>query len=191
MDSKTFLQKVSYAHVFGAIRGLSLYFKCDTVRSFPILIGNTCIANRGSFEVGRKLMINSKPLPVSITVNENANLTIGDNVFINYGASIGCTHAILIGNDVMIGDLSLITDSNYHLCDIHDNREPRSVCISDNVWIARQCTILPGVTIGTNSVIATGSIVTRDIPDNVLAAGVPARVIRPIEVPDGWIRREH
>lgn len=191
MGSRTFLQKVPYTYVLGAMRGLPLYLKCNTVKSVPVLLGRTAISNRGHLDVGKKLIVNSKPLPVSITVNKGARLTIGDNVFINYGASIGCTHTIVIGNDVMIGDLSVIIDSNYHPCDIHDDPAPKSVHISDNVWIARQCIILPGMTIGKNSVVAAGSVVTRDVPDDVLVAGVPARVVRPIEVPDGWVRWAH
>lgn len=191
MAARTLIRTVSFTHLLGAMRGLLLYPKCTCVKPFPVLIGSAYITNRGSLDVGRKLIVNSKPFPASITVNKGARMAIGDNVFINYGVSIGCTHNIVIGNDVMIGDLSVIIDSNFHPCDIHDDLAPGPVHISDNVWIARQCIILPGVTIGKNSVVAAGSVVTRDVPDNVLVAGAPARVVRPIEVPDGWVRWAH
>ena len=51
------------------------------------------------------------------------------------------------------------------------------------------CTILPGVTIGDNSVIGAGSVVVKDIPENVFAAGAPAKVIRKLDIPDNWIRK--
>jgi hypothetical protein len=63
------------------------------------------------------------------------------------------------------------------------------IIIGDNVWIAGNVTILSGVTIGAGSVIAAHSVVTRDIPPNSLAGGSPARVIKSLNVPDGWSHR--
>lgn len=145
--------------------------------------------NHGRIKVGDKLSINSKPLPVSITVNPNAELVIGNNVNINYGADIGCTSKIEIGNDVYIGNCTLIIDSNFHKVEPADTEMSKEIKISENVWIAARCIILPGVTIGRNSVIAAGSVVTKNVPENVLVAGVPAKIIKKINIPDGWIRR--
>ena len=63
---------------------------------------------------------------------------------------------------------------------VHDWEYARPVKIGDNVWVASSATICGGVTIGSDTVIAAGSVVTRDIPSGVLAAGVPCKVIRPI-----------
>jgi maltose O-acetyltransferase len=63
------------------------------------------------------------------------------------------------------------------------------ITIGDNVWIASNVTVLSGVTIGPGSVIAAHSVVTRDIPPNSLAGGGPARVIKSLNVPDGWSHR--
>ena len=64
----------------------------------------------------------------------------------------------------------------------------RGVTIGNNVWIGRNAVVTPGVSIGDGSVIGANSVVTRDIPPNSLAAGAPARVIRKLEIPDGWTR---
>ncbi|MNH37796.1 Galactoside O-acetyltransferase [compost metagenome] len=82
-----------------------------------------------------------------------------------------------------------VIDTNFHPVDSEDRSQSKDITISDNVWIGRGAVILPGVTIGENSVIAAGSIVTRDIPPNVLAGGTPAKVIRELNVPSDWIRR--
>lgn len=131
----------------------------------------------------------SKPLPVFITVFKNANLIIGDNVFFNYGIDIGCRKRITIGNHVKIGDFTNIIDSNFHSVDATDIAKEKEIVIKDNVWIGNHCIILPGVCIGHNSVVAAGSVVTCNIPDNVLVAGVPAKIIRELSIPEGWIRK--
>ncbi|WP_438351679.1 DapH/DapD/GlmU-related protein [Paenibacillus sp. FA6] len=82
-----------------------------------------------------------------------------------------------------------IIDTNFHPVDTEDRSHSKDIVISDNVWIGRGVLILPGVTIGHNAVIAAGSVVTRDIPANVLVGGTPAKVIREINVPNEWIRR--
>ena len=87
-----------------------------------------------------------------------------------------------IGDDVMIGpNVSLITSS--HPVEPSRRRDAviaRPIVISKNVWIAANATIIGGVTIGENSVVAAGSVVTKDVPADTLVAGNPARVIRSI-----------
>jgi acetyltransferase-like isoleucine patch superfamily enzyme len=88
-----------------------------------------------------------------------------------------------IGSDVMIGSHCAITSQT------HDTRPDarranihRKVMIARNVWIGSGSIILPGISIGENSVIAAGSVVTKDVPDNVLVAGVPAKVLKSLRV---------
>lgn len=61
--------------------------------------------------------------------------------------------------------------------------------VGNNVWLGRNAAVMPGVTVGDGSVIGVNSVVTRDIPPNSFAAGAPARVIRKLEIPGGWVRR--
>lgn len=60
--------------------------------------------------------------------------------------------------------------------------------IGDNVWLRRNVTVLPGVTIGDGSVIGANSVVTRDIPPKSFAGGIPAVVIKSLDIPQGWLR---
>jgi len=98
------------------------------------------------------------------------------------------SHSIEIGDDCLIGDLVAIFDSDHHPMEPSRPTRFAPVRLGRNVWIGRSATILPGVTIGDHAVIAGGSIVTGDVPARTLMAGVPARPIRTLDVPDGWRR---
>ena len=91
---------------------------------------------------------------------------------------------VRIGNYVMIGPNTLITTVNHPITP-KGRREHlgigKPVTIGNDVWIGGNCTILPGVTIGNNVVIAAGAVVTKDVPDNCVVGGVPAKKIRDIE----------
>jgi acetyltransferase-like isoleucine patch superfamily enzyme len=92
-----------------------------------------------------------------------------------------------MGDYVMIGPGTMITTVNHPLSPRKRRQhigQAKPVVIGRDVWIGGNCTILPGVTIGNNVVIGSGSVVTKDIPDNVIAAGNPCRVIRSITEED-------
>lgn len=116
-----------------------------------------------------------------------AEVIIGNGVWINNNASIiaECSR-IEIGDNTLIGPEFLIVDSDFH--DLHPSRRmsgkhiTAATIIGENVFIGARVTILKGVTIGNNSVIASGATVTGDIPVNSIAAGVPARVIAEVIV---------
>jgi len=107
------------------------------------------------------------------------NLTIGNNSFIGQGTIIVSKANINIGNNCLIAEQVTIRDHN-HKIDAQKNIkdsgfEIASIQIGDNVWIGAKVCILAGVTIGEGSVIGAGSVVTRSIPSNAVAAGVPAK----------------
>ena len=110
------------------------------------------------------------------------NIRVGRNVFINQNCTMYDLGGIDIADDVMIGpNVSIITSSH----PIEPSRRRtcvlgRPVVIERNVWIAAGATIIGGVTIGDNAVVAAGSVVTKDVPPNTLLGGNPARVIRSI-----------
>ncbi len=110
------------------------------------------------------------------------NITIGKNAFINSGCRFQDWGGITIGDGALIGHNVVIATINHDISPEkrHDNI-PASVTIGKNVWIGSNATILPGVTICDNSVVAAGAVVTKDIPANVIAAGVPAKVIKKID----------
>ncbi len=117
------------------------------------------------------------------------NISIGDDVYINFGCIILDCAEILIGNHVLIGPNLGIYAVNHGFDPeerIAGACQGKSVHIEDNVWIGGDVKILAGVTIGEGSVIGAGSVVTKSIPENVIAAGNPCRVIRPITEGDKW-----
>lgn len=109
------------------------------------------------------------------------NTKIGKNVFINSCCRFQDNGGIEIGEKTMIGPNVTIVTLNHDINpQTRINAFPKSVKIEKNVWVGADCTILPGVTIGENSVIGAGSVVTKDVPDNVVVAGNPAKVIKEI-----------
>jgi acetyltransferase-like isoleucine patch superfamily enzyme len=109
------------------------------------------------------------------------NITIGKNVFFNTGCSFQDRGGISIGNGSMIGMNVTIATLNHGLSiETRNITYPSPVIIGKNVWIGSNATILPGVTIGDNSVVAAGAVVTKDVPKNTVVAGVPAKVVKEI-----------
>jgi acetyltransferase-like isoleucine patch superfamily enzyme len=111
--------------------------------------------------------------------NFGRNTSLGKNVFINHACSFLDIGGIIIEDDVMIGPRVNITSENHPL-DPDDRKAliPKPVIIKRNAWIGAGATILPGVTVGENAVVAAGAVVSRDVPANTLVAGVPARQVR-------------
>jgi acetyltransferase-like isoleucine patch superfamily enzyme len=142
----------------------------------------------GSIRCGR-LFLRCKTIPIELGAAKNGSLVLGERVFINTGSTVVATHSIVVGDDCLIGDLVAIFDSDYHPMEPSSPTRTAPVCLGANVWVGRSAVILPGVTIGDHAVIAAGSIVTSDVPARTLVAGVPARPIRALDIPDGW-RRE-
>jgi acetyltransferase-like isoleucine patch superfamily enzyme len=183
-------KQLSIGKLLAVLKGaIILPIKTNSVGRLGRISGRLTVRNKGEFVIGRNVSFHAKPFPSSISINKEAKLWVGDNVFFNYGLDIGCTQSIRIGSNTIIGPMVNIMDTNFHPVDMEDSSHSEDIVISDNVWIGRGVLILPGVTIGQNAVIAAGSIVTRDIPANVMVGGTPARVIREISVPNEWIRR--
>jgi acetyltransferase-like isoleucine patch superfamily enzyme len=116
------------------------------------------------------------------THTENAVVVIGNNCGFS-GVTIGSAEKIVIGNEVMCGANVIITDTDWHPIDPLKRHTSMGVLtaptiIENNVWIGANSTVLKGVSIGENSVIGANSVVARSIPANVIAAGVPAKIIR-------------
>ena len=115
------------------------------------------------------------------TTDCGKNITLGKGVFINSGCRFQDQGGITIGDGALIGHNVVIATLNHDLDpDKRGSLIPAPVKIGSRVWIGAGAIILPGVTIGDNSVIGAGSVVTKDIPDNAVAVGSPARVVKTI-----------
>lgn len=102
-------------------------------------------------------------------------------MFFNTGCSFQDSGGITIGDGTMIGMNITIATLNHGLSlDTRNTTYPFPVNIGENVWIGSNATILPGVNLGNNAVVAAGAVVTKDVPENTVVIGVPAKVIKKI-----------
>jgi acetyltransferase-like isoleucine patch superfamily enzyme len=109
-------------------------------------------------------------------------ITLGKNVFINHACSFVDMGGITIEDDVLIGPRVNLLTENYPL-DPSDRQtlQLKSILIKRNAWIGTAATILPGVTIGENAIVAAGAVVSKDVPANTVVGGVPAKIIKTIQ----------
>lgn len=143
--------------------------------------GDARILVEGHIEVGDRVRLVGKPMPLEIFVARGARMSIGESTFINHGTSIAALERVDIGEHGTIGPHCMILDNDFHRLEPTRRQElppSRPVKLGRNVWLGARVIVLPGVTIGDDTVVAAGSVVTRDLPPGALAAGVPAKVLR-------------
>ena len=165
------------------------YYKVQEVVNRTIELSAQLNAATNTGQVREQLgEITGSQLDDSITVfapfhtNFGRFIQVGKNVFINHACSFLDMGGITIEDNVLIGPkVNLITEN--HSLDPADRRALicKPIIIKRNAWIGAASTILPGVTIGENAVVAAGAVVTVDVPDNTVVGGVPAKFIRTIE----------
>jgi acetyltransferase-like isoleucine patch superfamily enzyme len=154
----------------------------------PFMLGKIRFGIRGKAIFGNNSFILATPVGVNISVENGAILTVGDKFFMNFGTSLVVRGETRIGNNVMLAPYASITDDNQHETEPGSITFKGPVIIGNNVWIGTSAVVNPGVSIGDGSVIGANSVVSRDIPPSSFAAGAPARVIRKLEIPEGWVR---
>lgn len=155
-------------------RGTQFLFNCSWLKKDP---AHSIIAIRsgGVIDVQGNTKIFSG---ASIFINKNARLTIGSG-YINNNLNLHCFESITIGNDVAIADNFSIRDSDNHFIKNDPSyKMTKPIFIGNHVWIGINVTILKGVHIGNGAIIAAGAVVTKDVPAQCMAAGVPARIIK-------------
>jgi acetyltransferase-like isoleucine patch superfamily enzyme len=138
------------------------------------------IRERFSEIIGSKLD-KSTTVFVPFYTNFGRFIQIGKNVFINHACTFLDQGGITIEDDVQVGPkVNLITEN--HPLDPANRKALicKPVVIKRNAWIGAAATIMPGVTVGENSVVAAGAVVTRNVPPNTIVGGVPAKIIKSI-----------
>ncbi|GAA0720656.1 sugar O-acetyltransferase [Clostridium malenominatum] len=111
------------------------------------------------------------------------NIQVGENFYANYGCTILDVNAVQIGNNVLLAPNVQIYTATHPIDPIERSTGiefAKSIVIGNNVWVGGGTIICPGVTIGNNVTIGAGSVVTKDIPDNVIAAGNPCKILKGI-----------
>jgi acetyltransferase-like isoleucine patch superfamily enzyme len=128
-----------------------------------------------------------QPVDESTTVftpfhtNFGKHISLGKNVFINHGCTFLDLGGIVIEDEVLVGPkVSLITENHPVRPEDRKMLDLKRIVLKRNCWIGANSVILPGVTVGENSVVAAGSVVTKDVPADTVVAGVPARVIKKV-----------
>ena len=153
------------------------------------------VSLKGFFKIGNNFSMHNglsgNPIgcneKCTFVVNSGAQMVFGNNVGISQSALI-CTKQINIGNNVKIGGGCAIYDTDFHSLDAAIRktdadikyRKSKPIFIGNNVFIGARSIILKGVNIGKNSIVGAGSVVTKNIPDNEIWAGNPAKFIRKI-----------
>ncbi|MCF7802586.1 MAG: acyltransferase [Candidatus Marinimicrobia bacterium] len=160
-------------------------WKCDSVGR---LVRTRCkphIENLGQIEIGDSVNINSRNVQTDFVTGPHGKITIGRETSINFGVSIVAQNCIDIGNQVRIGNYSMIFDSDMHIQgERFTHAEGQQVRIEDDAWLATRVIVLKGSLIGEGTVIAAGSVVSGIIPPHTVAAGMPAKVIKKLDTPE-------
>ena len=152
-----------------------------------------------SFTTGFGCRIEAFPVPGR---EDGAVLQIGDDVQINDYVHIAAASSVIIGNNVLMASKIFITDISHGQYDekggedsfpsVSPHLRPlftKPVNIGDNVWIGEFVSVLPGVSIGRGSIIGANSVVTKDIPENSIAVGTPAKVIKKFDITsEKWVK---
>ena len=166
---------------------------CGHTEGTPSLLQPLLLAGEGKILIDGHVRIGYFPSPLFFSTychlearGDCAFISIGDGTYINNGFSAIAEHtSITIGKRVLIGTGVEILDSDFHGLNVSDRAKSlpdwaKPVVIEDDVFIGNNVRILKGVTIGRGSVIGNSAIVVNDIPQDVVAVGHPARVIRTI-----------
>jgi maltose O-acetyltransferase len=174
------------------LRIIVFFFLSDSIKKKGRLKAIQPILYKGSgtISIGKNVIVGVIDSPYFLSTychlevrGESSHIKIEDNVICNNNFSIICDRtSVLIKERTLIGCNCIIMDSDFHNVDpnmrLASNYLARPVIIGRNVWIGNNVSIQKGVVIGDNSVIASGAIVINDVPEMVIAGGIPAKVIR-------------
>jgi acetyltransferase-like isoleucine patch superfamily enzyme len=155
-----------------------VYLRGCKIGNLVSVNGRPIVDNKGEMEFGDEVRIWSTIVQAKLYTWKGGKLIVGRNSRLN-GVHIDAKELIVIGQNVRIAPYTIIMDSDFHDINNHfADGASKAIIISDDVWIATRSMILKGVTIGKGAVVAAGAVVTRDVPDYTIVAGVPAKVIK-------------
>ncbi len=162
----------------------------DPLLEYPTeLIGGKYIQIGDNFKSGKRLRINAFDKYKSSKFSPE--IRFGNNININEDCHIACINKVIIGDNVLIASKVFISDHSHGDTNSTNMSTPPSlrhlisrgpVIIEDNVWIGEGVSILPGVRIGKGVIVGTNSVVTKDIPEYSIAVGIPAKVIKTVQI---------
>lgn len=168
----TLLKEAFIASTFGLVHHLIRQ------RAFPRLLRSRALGALGK-DISPSAVINAH-----VTIAGGATFTVGARTFVNEGVYLDLSERITIGEDCAIGHEVLFTTATHQLAKPTRRAGApalRPIIVGDGTWIGSRATILPGVRIGSGCVVGAGAVVTSDIPNDSIYAGVPARLIRTLD----------
>lgn len=150
-----------------------------------LLEGRARVRNEGSIVIEDGVKLDGTSVRIDFVAWRHGSIAIGEGTFVNYGTNISAASKVVVGRNCRIGQYTLIMDTDYHTPGALDVRSPSEpVVIEDNVWLGARVIVLKGSRIGAGAVIGANSLVSGSIPPGVIAAGSPAKVLRPIDTAD-------
>lgn len=152
-----------------------------TAKPFPRI----CVHEASSIRIGSHCRFGGG---VVLAAHDGGSIELGDFVSLNDGGAITATQRVTIGSRTRMAAGVVILDDNFHPVSPDSPRFNAPVVIGRNVWLATRVTVLAGVSIGDHTIVSAGSVVKHDLPDRVIAAGNPARIVARIQCPDDWHR---
>lgn len=164
------------------------FYRIDEIVDQTMLLSTKLNVAKNKAEV-REILSSIIGAPVHATTtlfvpfhtNLGRFIKLGKGVFINHGCSFLDMGGITIEDDVQIGPrVNVVTENHPLQPALRKSIVCQPVLIKRNAWIGAGATILPGVTIGVNAVVAAGAVVSKDVPDNTVVAGIPAKIIKQI-----------
>jgi maltose O-acetyltransferase len=153
----------------------------DAVGTRVRVRGRPAVTNRGRMVIGERVQLVSTIATLELVSDVGGLLEIGARSLVNFGCSLVATELVRIGPRCQIGPYTMMLDNDFHRVEPERRLErPPSapIVIGENVWVGAHVIVMSGVTVGDDSCIGAGSVVTADVPPRTLVAGVPARVIR-------------
>jgi acetyltransferase-like isoleucine patch superfamily enzyme len=152
---------------------------CDLVGKRARCFGRVHVTNGGEIRMGHDVSLGGPLASVHMATARDGILSIGDEVTIEYGASISARTMVSVGARVTIGPYCVISDTDFPLpLALPDDDDPRAIMIGEDVWIGAGVTLMPGIKIGDRATVSPGSVVSMDVPADAIASGSPARVMR-------------
>jgi acetyltransferase-like isoleucine patch superfamily enzyme len=186
----TYLRPVVYKAIFKKIRsgcliekGVRFEIPKQVSLGKNVFIAESCWigtgTNEGSIEIGENSFVAHR----STLAAQGGSILIKKHVHISRGTYINGIGNVVIGNDCMIGPNVVIISGTHNYSDIKtpirkQGSVKEKIIIEDNVWLAANVNVMPGIRIGEGSVVGAGAVVTKDIPQYSIAVGVPARIIK-------------
>lgn len=141
----------------------------------------TVMTNTSNISIGKSCLIQDR---VYLRAGLDGRIEIGDGAALNSFVQMYGHGGITVGDDAQIGPNTVVTTTGHDYMATDLNQNYAAIRIGKRVWVGANCTILPGVTIGDQSVIGAGAVVSKNIPARCVALGVPARVVRRFDQTD-------